>query len=356
MVNQVNLGGIEVGEDTGPYVIAEIGVNHGGDLEQAKHLIELAKEGGAHAAKFQSYKAETIASRNSPSYWDLSKEPTTNQFQLFKKYDRFGEDEYRALAEHCGKVGIHFLSTPFDSASVDFLDPVMPFYKIASADLTNLPFLRQIAAKGKVVALSTGAATMSEVDLAVDELRRHGACDVVLLHCVLSYPTRYEDANLNMIEGLRRAYPDLVLGYSDHTLPDPDMDVLTASYLKGARVIEKHFTYDKTIHGNDHFHSMDVRDLARFTNRVAFLRTLMGTRIRAPLEVERIPRLNARRSIVLTRDVRAGEVLTADMIISKRPGTGISPLHWDEVQGMRLATDLAEDHILQWRDVVQANG
>ncbi|NFV81537.1 N-acetylneuraminate synthase family protein [Magnetospirillum aberrantis] len=350
-MRKVLLDGVAVGDGCLPYVIAEIGVNHGGDMSEAKRLIDLAKEGGAHAAKFQSYKAETIASKNSPSYWDLTKEPTTNQFQLFKKYDRFGEAEYRELAAHCASVGITFLSTPFDTAAIDFLDPLMPFYKIASADLTNLPFLRRVASKGKPVVLSTGASTLSEIDLAIDELRRHGAESVVLLHCVLAYPTHYGDANLNMIDGLRHAYPDCVIGYSDHTLPDPDMEVLTAAWLKGAAVVEKHFTFDKTIVGNDHFHSMDMHDLRRFCERTAFLRSLMGETLRRPLEVERVPRLNARRSIVLTRDVRAGDVVTEAMIVSKRPGSGISPLHWDEVIGMRLREDLPEDHVLQWSNL-----
>lgn len=355
-MQQITLGSHLIDEASGPYIIAEIGVNHGGDMDQAKRLIDLAKEGGAHAAKFQSYKAETIASRNSPSYWDLSKEPTTNQFQLFKKYDHFGEAEYVALAEYCTSIGIDFLSTPFDANAVEFLDPLMPFFKIASADLTNLPMLRQVAGKGKVVVLSTGAATMSEVDLAVDELRRHGAADVALLHCVLSYPTRYEDANLDMLAGLRRAFPEMVLGYSDHTLPDPDMDVLTAAYMKGAWIIEKHFTYDKTIVGNDHFHSMDVRDLKRFCDRLRFLKPLMGAKVRAPLEVERIPRINARRSIVLNQAVRAGQPLEAAVMTCKRPGTGISPLHWDEIQGRTVAADLPEDHVLQWSDLQPVQG
>lgn len=348
------LAGIRVGDGHPPYVIAEIGVNHGGDMDCARRLIELAKEGGARAAKFQSYKAETIASRNSPSYWDLSKEPTTNQFQLFKKYDAFGEAEYRALAQHCATVGITFLSTPFDAKAVDFLDPLMPFYKIASADLTNVPFLRQVASKGKPVVLSTGASTLGEVDLAVRELKAHGAGEIVLLHCVLAYPTRYEDANLDMIEGLRRLYPETVIGYSDHTPPDPQMEVLTTAWIKGAAVIEKHFTYDKTLPGNDHFHSMEAADIRRFLDRAAFITTLKGTSLRAPLEVERIPRLNARRSIVLTRDMKAGQAIVEADITYKRPGTGISPLHWDEVIGMRLIADRAEDHVLEWRDLMPA--
>ena len=145
----ITLGNRTVDDASRPYVIAEIGVNHEGSMDKARELIDLAKEGGADAAKFQTYKAETLASRNSPAYWDQSKEATTSQFALFKKYDAFGEAEYRALAEHAGKAGVDFISTPFDEAAVDFLDPLMPFFKIASTDITNLPLLLRVASKGK---------------------------------------------------------------------------------------------------------------------------------------------------------------------------------------------------------------
>ncbi len=351
---EIQLGDRLVGDGTGPYVIAEIGVNHEGSLERAKSLIDQAREGGAHAAKFQTYKAESLASRHSPAYWDTTKEPEQSQYALFKKHDSFGDDDYVALAGHCRSVGIDFLSTPFDLRAVDFLDPMMSFFKIASADLTNVPFLRRIASKGKPVVLSTGASTLAEIDMALGELERHGCRSVALLHCVLNYPTPYADANLNMIEGLRRAFPDHVAGYSDHTLPDPSMAVLTASYVKGARVIEKHFTHDKTLPGNDHYHAMDVDDLTRFTGNIALLREAEGETRKAPLDSEETSRLNARRSVVLARPVAAGAKLTEDNLTCKRPGTGVSPLHWDEVIGMRARADLDEDHVLQWSDLVAA--
>lgn len=349
---RITLGSRVVDETTAPYVIAEIGVNHEGSLETAKRLIELAHAGGADAAKFQTYKAETLASRHSPAYWDLTKEPTTSQFELFRKHDRFGDPEYLALAGHCREVGIDFLSTPFDDHAVDFLEPLMPFYKIASADLTNIPFLRRIAAKGKPVVLSTGASTLAEIEIAVEELRCHGATELALLHCVLNYPTPCENAHIDMIDGLRRAYPDLVVGYSDHTVPEPAMAVLTAAYVKGARVIEKHFTHDKSLPGNDHYHAMDVEDLGRFSANVALLQRARGSSHKAPLDSEAPARANARRSIVLARAVRAGEVLTADAMTAKRPAHGISPLFWDEVVGMVARSDLEEDHVLTWRDVL----
>jgi N-acetylneuraminate synthase len=339
-----------------PYVIAEIGVNHEGSLEQAKRLIELAKRGGADAAKFQSYKAATLASKHSPSYWDTTKEPTLSQFALFQKYDSFGADEYQALAEHCRQVGIDFLSTPFDDAAIEFLAPLVPFFKIASADLTNIPFLRKIAAKGKPVVLSTGASTLGEVDIALDALAQAGCNDVALLHCILNYPTENGDAHLRMIEGLKRAYPSRIIGYSDHTLPDEAMTSLVTAHLLGAVIVEKHFTHDKTLPGNDHYHAMDQHDLTRFVSLVDKIHVLLGPADhKAPIPSETPARKNARRSIVLARDVAAGTTLTPADLTYKRPGTGVSPLHWDAVMGRRAAGPLPADHVLQWQDLLPAD-
>ncbi len=347
----VKLGCRNIYSNSKPYVIAEIGVNHGGSMELAFELIELAKKGGADAAKFQSYKADTLASKNSPAYWDTTKESTLSQHKLFQKYDNFNASDYVVLAEHCKKLGIDFLSTPFDDAAIEFLDPLVPFFKIASADLTNVPFLRKIAIKGKPVVLSTGASTLAEVDKAVKTLRDAGCNDVVLMHCILNYPTLNENANLSMITGLKRAYPELLIGYSDHTLPDPFMTSLTIAHLLGALVIEKHFTHDKTLPGNDHYHSMDVNDLIKYISIVNKAHTMLGTSdFKEPIATEQISRLNARRSIVLTRDVPENHVLQVHDLTYKRPGTGVSPLYWDEVIGSITNRSMEADTVLEWSD------
>lgn len=354
-MREIRLGTRRVTEGGAPYVIAEIGVNHEGSLELAKRLIELAKEGGADAAKFQTYKAETLASRHSPAYWDLTKEPTTSQFRLFQKYDTFGPEEYRSLARHCEEVGIDFVSTPFDRSAVELLDPLVPFFKIASADLTNTPLLRQVAACGKPVVLSTGASTAEEIRVAVNTLAEAGCTELSLLHCILNYPTTDENAHLGMITGLRADYPELVIGYSDHTVPDEGMTALCAAYLLGARVIEKHFTHDKSLPGNDHYHAMDVADLRQFRRNAERLRLMLGeSSSKSSIETEEISRLNARRSIVLDADVSAGTSLTAAMLTYKRPGTGVSPVHWDQVIGRKAARELEKDHVLQWNDLLPA--
>lgn len=347
----IKIGNRTISGDSMPYVIAEVGVNHEGSIEKARELIELAHSGGSDAVKFQTYKAETLASRNSPSYWNLNKEPTTSQYELFKKYDQFGEKEYELLAEHCQTVGIDFLSTPFDDRAVDFLSPMMPCFKIASADITNFPLIRRIASKDKPVLLSTGASTLAEIEMAVTELEKWGCSSIALLHCVLNYPTPYENAHLNMIMGLQRAFPDSIIGYSDHTLPDDSMLVLTAAYLKGARIIEKHFTFDKSLPGNDHYHAMDVRDLKRFKSNIERLSILNGSAHKHPIPSETPSRENARRSIVLNISVKQDMPITEEAITCKRPAHGISPLYWDDVLCKKAARDLDEDHILRWEDL-----
>ena len=351
----IRLGNRLVTEDSKPYVIAEIGVNHEGSMELAKRLVDLAREGGADAAKFQTYKADTLASKHSPSYWDLSKEPTTSQHKLFQKYDSFGPEEYHELARYCHSVGIEFASTPFSDDAVDLLEPLMPFFKIASADITTTPLLRRVAKTGKPVVLSTGASTAAEVRVAVETLREAGITELSLLHCVLNYPTADHNAHLGMITALREEYPDILIGYSDHTVPDEGMTACTAAYLLGARIIEKHFTHDKSLPGNDHYHAMDVDDLKRYLAGIERIDTMIGeTSAVTSIETEEISRANARRSIVLDADVTAGTALTASMLTYKRPGTGVSPVHWDEVIGRKVARDLERDHVLMWEDLTPA--
>ena len=351
-MKNINLGGVNINPESAPYIIAEIGVNHEGSLAQAKNLIDLAKEGGADAAKFQSYKADTLASEHSPAYWDLKQESTKSQHELFKKYDNFSAEQYVELSQYCHSVGIEFLSTPFDDDSIDFLEPLMPFYKIASADLTNLPFLKKIAKKGKPVVLSTGASTLDEIDMAINVFKKNKCNDIALLHCILNYPTMDENAHLGMILSLKKTYPDNIIGYSDHTLPNDNMTPLVTAYLMGAMIIEKHFTSDKTLPGNDHYHSMDVDDLKKFKSIVDQIGVLKGPeKIKKPIKSEKISRDNARRSIVLKSKIKKDDILAESDLTYKRPGTGISPLYWNEVIGCKSLKNLEYDHVLQWADL-----
>lgn len=330
------------------YLIAEAGVNHEGSLQEAIDMVKEAAAAGANAIKFQTYKAEWIASKHSPAYWDLSQEPATSQYELFKRYDKFGEREYTILAEECEKHKIDFLSTPFDFRSAEYLAPLMKKFKISSSDLTNLPFLRFIASFGKPILLSVGAATYSEISQAVEVLEQEGCSDITLLHCVLSYPTKDEDANLQMITRLKEMYPQYQIGYSDHTRPDQSMLILTTAYMLGATVIEKHFTLDKKKKGNDHYHAMDPSDIRKFRENIALLDKIIGNDFTRPLACESEARKYARRSIVAAKDIQAGEVITEQHITYKRPGTGISPEFSPIVVGRTAKVNIPEDTILTW--------
>jgi sialic acid synthase SpsE len=344
----MNIGAFPVGRPLAPYIIAEAGVNHEGKLDLALRLADLAREGGAHAIKFQTYKAEKIARRESPAYWDTSKEPTPSQFLLFKKYDAFNEPEYRRIAEHCQAIGIDFMSTPFDLDAAAFLAPLMPAYKIASADINNVPLLRACARQGKPMILSTGAATISEIAFALDVLAAAGATDVALLHCVLNYPTAPEHAQLGYIRALAQRFPGCVIGYSDHVPPDGTISSSLQAVLLGAAIIEKHFTHDKTLPGNDHYHAMDRDDLKRFRAQLERHRALHGDGTK-DLTLERAAIRHARRSIVAARRIRKGERLDEGNLIALRPAHGISAALWDEVAGRHAATDIEADALIEWR-------
>lgn len=339
-----------------PYVIAEMGVNFYDTakvlkitpLEAAKMYIDGAVEAGCDCAKFQSYKAGTIVSKNSPAYWDLSKEPTKTQYALFQKHDGFNEEDYRELCDYTHAKGMDFTSTPFDYASADYLEDMVDFYKISSSDLSNLPFIRYIAQKGKKMIVSVGAAYISEIDRAIRAIQEEGNNDITILHCVLSYPTDPKDANLRIIETLKKDFPDVEVGFSDHVAPDDTMMTLAVAYMLGAEVIEKHFTLDKTLSGNDHYHAGDPNDFKKAIENFKWIDTVLGSAKKRVLDCELTPRREARRSLVLTRDMKSGEVIKEEDLMPKRPGTGISPEFVEIVVGRKVIRDLEEDTILTW--------
>lgn len=339
-----------------PYVIAEIGVNYYdtakvlgiSPLEAAKLYVKEVAAAGIDCAKFQSYKADTIVSKNSPAYWDTDKEPTKTQHELFQKFDSFGKDEYKELSDYAHSLGIDFTSTPFDYDSADYLYDMVDFYKISSSDITNYPFITHIAKKGKPVFLSVGASYLYEVDRAVQVIKTAGCNEIVLFHCVLSYPTAPENANLNIIKTLKRVYPDIRIGFSDHVAPDESMMTLATAYLLGAEVIEKHFTLDKSLTGNDHYHAGNPQDFKKAIDNFKWINTVMGREEKTVLECEMIPRREARRSLVLTRDINAGEVIREEDIMAKRPGTGIAPEYADVVIGRKMLSDQKEDAVIMW--------
>jgi len=340
--------GITNGINNYPYIIAEAGVNHEGSLDIAKRLIDEACEAGADAIKFQTYKAATLASKNSPSYWNTDKESSTNQFDLFSKYDKFWKKEFEQLKIYCDNVGIEFMSTPFDMEAARFLNDLMSVFKISSSDITNKPFIEYICNFNKPIILSTGASYMNEIIEAVSWIKNNGN-PLSLMHCILNYPTKNENANLGMILELKERFPEYLIGYSDHTIPD-DMKVLEIAFILGAIMLEKHFTHDKTLPGNDHYHAMDKNDLINFKHNIIKTIDIIGSYKKEPLISEEPARLNARRSLVASTDIPAGKIINHDDLTWKRPATGISPRSIDQIIGKKTINNILEDTILQWND------
>ena len=334
-----------------PYIIAEAGVNHEGDMELAKRLIDEAAEGGAHAIKFQTYKAETIASKDSPAYWDTSKEPTDSQFKLFQKYDKFWKGEYEQLKDYCDQAGIEFMSTPFDVESAKFLNDMMDVFKVSSSDITNKPFIEYLCDFGKPIILSTGASYLHEIQQAVEWIdAKH--TPVSLLHCILNYPTSDENAHLGMIKDLQRKFPEKLIGYSDHTLPN-DMKVMEMATLLGVAIIEKHFTHDKSLPGNDHYHAMDKDDLNAFHVQMKRVMSILGDQNKYPLETETPARNNARRSLVASCQIPHGTKIQKKHLTWKRPASGIPPKKINEIIGCTCRNDIMKDQIIKWSLIEQ---
>jgi sialic acid synthase SpsE len=337
-----------------PYVIAEIGVNHEGSLEKALEMVRSAANAGANAVKFQTYKASTLASKNSPAYWDQSKEPTTSQYKLFQKYDGFGQQDYEVLKNACDQCGVDFMSTPFDVQCLEWLMPLMDIVKIASADLTNNLLLEAVGDYGKPVILSVGASSIKEIWDAIGVLEESGCNDISLLHCMLLYPTNLEDAHLSRILELREEFSskNIRIGYSDHVPPGAaDNDQLIIACAMGASIIEKHYTFDKELPGNDHYHAMDSDDLGKLTDR--FLKfKMMTTEISQDglLEKQISANKNARRSLVYITDLKSGHIIEKSDLMAKRPGTGISVKEYKTLIGLTLSSDVQADDLVSRKD------
>ena len=327
-----------------PTIIAEIGVNHEGSLDRAKSLIDKAASAGAHACKFQTYSADRIAAKDSsPAYWDTNKEATKSQYDLFSKLGTFEDRDYSSLAAHCENVGVEFMSTPFDEDAAEFLNPLVSRFKIASADRTTSPLIEKVLSFHTPVSLSTGAASLDEIDETARLVGNHTE-SIAFMHCVLNYPTKLADANMSCITTLRsRLNPRFEVGYSDHVAPDGSgcMKTLEAAFLLGATVIEKHFTDDKSAPGNDHYHAMDFHDLKKFVEWMERASEMMGDGI-PDLEVQQVARENARRRIFYRSNLAAGHTLTTEDLIPLRANVGIEVSKWKQTVGARLKTDVRE--------------
>ena len=319
-------------------------MHHHNSVEIAKRYILEARSAGADAVKFQTYRAEKLATRWAPTYWETA-EPTT-QFEVFAARSRLSEEDYVTLFSYAADVGICLLSTPFDLESATMLAGLgMAAFKIASGDLTYLPLLERVGSLGRPVLLSTGAATFAEVRTAVETLLSHGASGVALLHCSLAYPTRLDDANLRRIDALRAAFPDAVIGYSDHTVPAESELAGPLAVGRGASIVENHFTLDRLQSGDDHYHSVDPAGLAKLVKSCsdAWRATSGFSEITA---AEGPAREGARRSIVAATDIPADKALEEADVDFKRPGTGLPPTSLHLVLGRRTVRSLQADKLI----------
>lgn len=328
------------------FIIAEAGVNHNGDLQLAKKLVEKAAEAGADAVKFQTFKTEKLVCRNAEKaeYQKQTTDEGESQFDMLKKLE-LTEEMHRELAKHCEKCGIRFLTTPFDEESLEQIQEYgVDLIKVSSGDLTNYPFLKKIAGTGKPVILSTGMSTLEEVKTSVSLLKENGSGEITVLHCNTEYPTPMKDVNLRAMVTLRKEL-GVETGYSDHTR---GIEVPIAAAALGAAVIEKHFTLDKTMEGPDHKASLEPEELKAMVSAVRNIELAIGNGEKQPSESEKKNAAVARKSIVAATDIFAGEVLTEDKITTKRPGTGISPMEWEKLIGRKVTRDYKADDMIKW--------
>ncbi len=326
-------------------IIAEAGVNHNGSLELAYKLVDEAKKAGADIVKFQTAIPELVISRFAPKA-EYQKELTgeqESQLEMCKKI-HLKFEEYVPLKKYCEEVGIQFLSTPFDLPSIDFLTKLgCNIWKIPSGEITNYPYLVEIAKKHQPIIMSTGMCSEDEIAVAIEVLNTNGAGQIRLLHCTTEYPAPYGDVNLNAMCSMKRRF-GLEVGYSDHT---KGIEVPIAAAAMGAAIIEKHFTLDKNMEGPDHKASLEPMELKQMVDSIRNIEMALGTGIKEPAESEKKNIAIARKSIVAAKKIKKGEAFTTENITTKRPGNGVSPMRWNEVLGTRAVRDFEEDELIE---------
>ena len=325
-------------------IIAEAGVNHNGDFKIAKKLVEIAKICGADIVKFQTFNPKKLASR----YATMAKYQKENlgvdesQEEMLSKLT-LKQDEYAELSDYCKKIGIGFLSTPFEIDSIHFLSDLVDVWKIPSGEITDYPYLVEIAKTRKDVILSTGMSTMEEISDAFEVLRTNGTPKITILHCTTNYPTPMKDVNLRAMLTLKKQF-NCPVGYSDHT---KGIEVPIAAVSLGAEVIEKHFTLDCKMDGPDHKASLEPDELSLMVKSIRNIELALGSGIKLPTESEIANIPIVRKSIIAKKRIKQGELLTEDNITTKRPGTGINPMRWNEVLGTKAVKDFEEDELIK---------
>ena len=328
-------------------IIAEAGVNHNGDLDLAKQLINAAADAGADLVKFQTFNANRQVTRTAKKadYQTQTTSSTESQHAMLRRLE-LTEEMHHQLIAHCLTQNIGFLSTGFDIESVDLLVSLgQECFKIPSGEITNLPYLRHIGQLGKTVILSTGMATLGEIEAAIEVLEQTGTprAKVTVLHCTTEYPTPMNEVNLRAMQSIHAAF-DVAVGYSDHT---EGIEIAIAAVAMGASVIEKHFTLDRTFPGPDHQASLEPAELKAMVTAIRNIEIALGDGIKRLTPSEARNKPVARKSLVASRAISIGEIFTAENLTTKRPGTGISPMRWDEFMGRKATRDFAEDELIE---------
>ena len=330
------------------FIIAEAGVNHNGRLDLAYQLIDVAKDAGADAVKFQTFKAENVVSKlaDKAEYQKKTAGLDKSQLEMIKELE-ISFDDFVKLKKYCDKKGIMFLSTPFDYQSIDFLYNLVDIYKIPSGEIINYPYLKHIAEKNKPIIMSTGMANLGEVEEAINTIRSvNSESQITLLHCTTNYPTPYKEVNLKAMQTLAAAFK-LLVGYSDHTL---GIEVPVSAVAMGAKIIEKHFTLDKNLPGPDHKASLEPDELKEMVKAIRNIEITLGDGIKKPNKSEIEIMKVARRSLIANKVIRAGEIIKESDIAIKRPGTGILPKFKDIIIGMKLINDIRQDEPFRWEN------
>ncbi len=347
---QLTIADKQIGDEHPTFIIAEIGVNHNGDMDLARKLIDLAVDAGADAVKFQNFNPQTGTSKFTPKVtYQKENDGPEGTYQTMLERLKITEEQTKMLAQYAAEKGTIFLSTASDAESLEILKKVdPPAYKLGSPHITNLPLLKDTAKCGKPMIISTGMASYEEIDEAIQVCKEVGNDQIILLHCVSDYPTRFHDVNLNVIASLRERYPTLNIGYSDHTM---GIEASTVAVGLGARVLERHFTLDRTMTGPDHKASLVHEELEALVHAARNIEQAMGDGVkRRTLREEEVAR-TARRSVVAQVDIPAGAVLTKEMLRMKKPEAGIKPKYYWGLLGRRTVRDIQADAPLQWEDI-----
>jgi N-acetylneuraminate synthase len=346
MINSIQVASKLIGADHPCFIIAEAGVNHNGNVDLAKQLIDVAVAAGADAVKFQTFHADSVVTctAEKAEYQKSTTSSNESQYDMIKNLE-LSDETFRELSEYSDRKGIIFLSTPFDEECVDLLDYIgVPAFKVPSGEITNIFLLKKIAEKRKPIILSTGMATLGEVEGAVNFIKAHGGEDIVLLHCTTSYPAPIYSVNLRAMETLRCAF-QVPVGYSDHT---EGITIPIAAVAMGAQVIEKHFTLDRSLPGPDHQASLEPQDLIAMVTTIRDIECALGNGIKSPNSEELTTKKDARRSIVAKTDIHPGERLSESVLAIKRPGTGIEPRYFELLLHMKAKTEIFKAQAITW--------